>query len=339
MQTPAGAELSADGTQALLTNFLDAAFNATTAPRYFHTVDALLIMGAFTALAIAAWYLKRGLHTEFAMKTVRVASVVALCTTCLMVVFAHQSAVAVAEEQPTKFAMMEGAYNGEAMPLYAVGWVDEASQKVITPIAIPGGTSFLASGSFDTEYPGLNDLAKSGAYGSDFTEETISELPVNTVFQSYHLMVAMFGLIGLTTLLAFIFTFRKGRIASMRWLQNLAIVSPLFPFLAIEAGWFTAEIGRQPWVVYPATSSPEGVSLLTQASSSASVTSPELAITLALFLLIYLFLIIGWARIVIHLIKVGPRIDESGEASNETARKTGNSSNGNVEASIGKAGE
>ena len=54
---------------------------------------------------------------------------------------------------------------------------------------------------------------------------------------------------------------------------------------------------------------------------------------------IYLFLIIGWARIVIHLIKVGPRIDESGEASNETARKTGNSSNGNVEASIGKAGE
>ena len=301
MQTPAGAELSADGTQAL--NFLDAAFNATTAPRYFHTVDALLIMGAFTALAIAAWYLKKGLHTEFAMKTVRVASVVALCTTCLMVVFAHQSAVAVAEEQPTKFAMMEGAYNGEAMPLYAVGWVDEASQKVITPIAIPGGTSFLASGSFDTEYPGLNDLAKSGAYGSDFTEETISELPVNTVFQSYHLMVAMFGLIGLTTLLAFIFTFRKGRIASMRWLQNLAIVSPLFPFLAIEAGWFTAEIGRQPWVVYPATSSP------------------------------------GGARIVIHLIKVGPRIDESGEASNETTRKTGNSSNGNVEASIGKVGE
>ena len=132
---------------------------------------------------------------------------------------------------------------------------------------------------------------------------------------------------------------RGERVRSMRWLQNLAIVSPLFPFLAIEAGWFTAEIGRQPWVVYPATSSPEGVSLLTQASSSASVTSPELAITLALFLLIYLFLIIGWARIVIHLIKVGPRIDESGEASNEIARKTGNSSNGNVEASIGKAGE
>ncbi len=72
---------------------------------------------------------EEGPSHRIAMKTVRVASVVALCTTCLMVVFAHQSAVAVAEEQPRKFAMMEGAYNGEAMPLYAVGWVDEASQR------------------------------------------------------------------------------------------------------------------------------------------------------------------------------------------------------------------
>ena len=338
MQTPAGAELSADGTQALLTNFLDAAFNATTAPRYLHTVDALLIMGAFMALAIGAWYLKHGRHTEFAMKTVRVASVIALATTCIMVAFAHQSAVVVADEQPTKFAMMEGAYNGEAMPLYAVGWVDEASQEVVAPLAIPGGTSFLASGTFDKEYPGLNDLAKSGAYGSDFTEETVSQLPVNTVFQSYHLMVAMFGLIALTTLLAFVFTFRKGRIKGMRWLQNLAIVPPLFPFVAIQAGWITAEIGRQPWVVYPATSSPDGVSLLTQSASSASVSSPELAITLTLFVLIYLFLIIGWARIVCHLIKVGPRIEEDDSAQAQSA-DAGEAGGKNATALTGKAGE
>ena len=338
MQTPAGAELSADGTQALLTNFLDAAFNATTAPRYFHTVDALLIMGAFMALAIGAWHLKHGRHTEFAMKTVRVASVIALATTCIMVAFAHQSAVVVADEQPTKFAMMEGAYNGEAMPLYAVGWVDEANQEVVAPLAIPGSTSFLASGTFDKEYPGLNDLAKSGTYGSDFTEETVSQLPVNTVFQSYHLMVVMFGLIALTTLLAFVFTFRKGRIKGMRWLQNLAIVSPLFPFVAIQAGWITAEIGRQPWVVYPATSSPDGVSLLTQSASSASVSSPELAITLTLFVLIYLFLIIGWARIVCHLIKVGPRIEEDDGAQAQNA-DAGEEGGKNATALTGKAGE
>lgn len=310
MQTPAGAELSADGTQAILTDFIAAAFNATTIPRYLHTVDALLIMGAFMALAIGAWYLKKGRHTEFALKTVRVASCIALITTVLMVAFAHQSAVAVAEQQPTKFAMMEGAYETEAMPLYAIGWVDEENQEVTTPLAIPGGTSFLASWDFNKEYPGLNDLAASGVYGSDFTEETVDELPVNTVFQSYHLMVVMFGLIALTTILAFIFTYRKGRIKNMRWLQNLAIISPLFPFLAIQGGWVTAEIGRQPWVVYPAASSPDGVSLLTGEANSLAVSSPELALTITLFCLIYLFLIIGWARIVIHLIKNGPRSEE-----------------------------
>lgn len=310
MQTPAGAELSADGTQAILTDFIAAAFNATTISRYLHTVDALLIMGAFMALAIGAWYLKKGRHTEFALKTVRVASCIALITTVLMVAFAHQSAVAVAEQQPTKFAMMEGAYETEAMPLYAIGWVDEENQEVITPLAIPGGTSFLASWDFNKEYPGLNDLAASGVYGSDFTEETVDELPVNTVFQSYHLMIVMFGLIALTTILAFIFTYRKGRIKNMRWLQNLAIISPLFPFLAIQGGWVTAEIGRQPWVVYPAASSPNGVSLLTGEANSLAVSSPELALTITLFCLIYLFLIIGWARIVIHLIKNGPRSEE-----------------------------
>ncbi len=310
MQTPAGAELSADGTQAILTDFIAAAFNATTIPRYLHTVDALLIMGAFMALAIGAWYLKKGRHTEFALKTVRVASCIALITTVLMVAFAHQSAVAVAEQQPTKFAMMEGAYETEAMPLYAIGWVDEENQEVTTPLAIPGGTSFLASWDFNKEYPGLNDLAASGVYGSDFTEETVDELPVNAVFQSYHLMVVMFGLIALTTILAFIFTYRKGRIKNMRWLQNLAIISPLFPFLAIQGGWVTAEIGRQPWVVYPAASSPDGVSLLTGEANSLAVSSPELALTITLFCLIYLFLIIGWARIVIHLIKNGPRSEE-----------------------------
>lgn len=310
MQTPAGAELSADGTQAILTDFIAAAFNATTIPRYLHTVDALLIMGAFMALAIGAWYLKKGRHTEFALRTVRVASCVALVTTVLMVAFAHQSAVVVAEEQPTKFAMMEGAYETEAMPLYALGWVDEESQEVITPLAIPGGTSFLASWDFEKEYPGLNDLAASGVYGSDFTEETVDELPVNTVFQSYHLMVIMFGLIALVTILAFIFTYRKGRIKNMRWLQNLAIISPLFPFLAIQGGWITAEIGRQPWSVYPASSSPDGISLLTGEANSLAVSSPELAITITLFCLIYLFLIIGWTRIVIHLIKKGPHSEE-----------------------------
>ena len=265
-------------------------------------IVALLILGAFVSMAVGAWYLLKGKHSDFAMKTVRIGAVVGIVASCAMIVTAHASAVEVSEEQPTKLAMMEGMYNDEVPPLYAFGWVDEESQQVITPFAIPGGTSFLATGTWDTEYAGLNSLVETEKYG----EMNVADMPVNMVFQSYHLMVAMYGLIMLTAILAIAFSMRGGRIATMRWLQKLLIVSPLFPFIAIQVGWITAEVGRQPWVVYPSTSGPDGVSLLTNNAISQAVSAPELLLTLALFAVVYAFLFIGWVRVISHFIKRGP---------------------------------
>lgn len=308
MQTPAGAELSADGAQAVITDFFAAAFNPTTLVRYSHTVVGLLIMGAFVTMAIAAWYLIKKRHQDAAMKMLRVGAVVGVVTACLMLVTAHSTAVKVSEEQPTKLAMMEGMYDAEVPPLYAFGWVDEESQQVITPFAIPGGTSFLATGAWDTEFLGLNELAETDKY----QEIDVESMPVNLVFQSYHLMVAMFGAIVLCAVLALVFSRKNGRIKNMRWLQYILLISPLFPFLAIEAGWFTAEIGRQPYVVYPSTTGPDGVSLLTADGTSASVTPVELVITIVLFLAVYLLLFVGWARVIGKFIAEGP-VAEPGE--------------------------
>lgn len=302
MQTPAGAELASDGSKAVITDFLAAAFNPSILPRYTHVIVALLILGAFVSMAVGAWYLLKGKHSDFAMKTVRIGAVVGIVASCAMIVTAHASAVEVSEEQPTKLAMMEGMYNDEVPPLYAFGWVDEEGQQVITPFAIPGGTSFLATGTWDTEYAGLNSLAETEKYG----EMNVADMPVNLVFQSYHLMVAMYGLIMLTAILAIAFSMRGGRIATMRWLQKLLVVSPLFPFIAIQVGWITAEVGRQPWVVYPSTSGPDGVSLLTNNAISQAVSAPELLLTLALFAVVYAFLFIGWVRVISHFIKRGP---------------------------------
>lgn len=302
MQTPAGAELAADGTKAVITDFLAAAFNPSTLPRYTHVVVALLIMGAFASLAIGAWYLLRDKHADFAMKTIRVGAVVGIVASCALIVTAHSSAVEVSQEQPTKLAMMEGMYDDEVPPLYAFGWVDEENQQVITPFSIPGGTSFLATGTWDAQYQGLNSLAQTEKYG----DMDVADLPVNLVFQSYHLMVAMYGLIMITAILAVVFSLRGGRIRSMRWLQKLLLVSPLFPFIAIQVGWITAEVGRQPWVVYPSTSGPDGVSLLTNNAISQSVSAPELLLTLALFAAVYVFLFIGWARVISRFIERGP---------------------------------
>ncbi len=305
MQTPAGAELSADGVKATLTNFFEAAFNSSLLARYTHTIDALLIMGAFVAMAIGAYYLLKNRHTDFAMKTLRVGSAVALVTTCCMLVFAHMTAVGVSEEQPTKLAMMEGAYDSGAMPLYLIGYVDEDTQTVVAPVAIPGGTSFLASNNFDTVYPGMNQLAASDKYRAF----DVDSAPVNLVFVNYHTMVACFGIIALIMLLALIFTRGKEKIRNMRWLQRLLVVSPLVPLIAIECGWVTAEVGRQPWVVYPATSGPDGIELLTDQAISFSVSVPELITTIVIFSVIYLLLLVAWARMVGNYIKKGPQLD------------------------------
>ena len=309
MQTPAGAELAADGSKAVITDFLAAAFNPSTLPRYTHVVVALLILGAFASLAVGAWYLLRGKHADFAMKTIRVGAIVGIVASCALIVTAHSSAVEVSQEQPTKLAMMEGMYDDEVPPLYAFGWVDEENQQVVTPFSIPGGTSFLATGTWDAQYQGLNSLAQTEKYG----DMDVADLPVNLVFQSYHLMVAMYGLIMITAILAVVFSLRGGRIRSMRWLQKLLLVSPLFPFIAIQVGWITAEVGRQPWVVYPSTSGPDGVSLLTNNAISQSVSAPELLMTLALFAAVYVFLFVGWARVISRFIKRGP-VDDAAPA-------------------------
>ena len=118
MQTPAGAELASDGSKAVITDFLAAAFNPSILPRYTHVIVALLILGAFVSMAVGAWYLLKGKHSDFAMKTVRIGAVVGIVASCAMIVTAHASAVEVSEEQPTKLAMMEGMYNDE-VPLSA----------------------------------------------------------------------------------------------------------------------------------------------------------------------------------------------------------------------------
>lgn len=312
MQTPAGAELALDGTKAVITNFAEAAFNPTTLPRYGHTVSAVITMGAFTAMAVGAWYLMKGRYLEFAKRAVKVGATVGLVSTCVLLFFAHSSAVVVSEEQPTKLAMMEGMYETEAPDLYLFGWVDEENQEVITPFSIPGGTSFLATGTFDTEFPGLNDLAETEKYG----DIAVEDMPVNLVFQSYHLMVAMFGLIVVALVLAFL-SLKKPGVAANKWVQRFLVISPAFPFIAIQSGWMVAEMGRQPWVVYPSTSAPDGLALLTAEGVSQSVTSVEVAITLLLFALVYTFLFVAWVRLVAGFIKKGPEVEEPAAADGE----------------------
>jgi cytochrome d ubiquinol oxidase subunit I len=288
MQTPAGYEIveTTAGAKAVLTNFWAAAFNPSTVARYLHTVDSLLIFGAFIAIAIAAWYLLKKKHVDFAKKTISTCSIIALVTVILMMPFAHYQAVEVAQNQPEKLAAMEGQWEAGSVGMSLVGWVDEATHTTYA-ISIPGLTSFLASGSTTTSYMGLNDVIA----------EWGETAPVNFVFQAYHLMVAMAAIIVLVMIMTFVLV-RKKTLGKKRWPLWIMVFAPIAPLLAIQAGWFTAEVGRQPWIVYGQLKTADAISL--------AVSAPELLITIVLFIVFYAIIFVAWLRIVLRFIRKGP---------------------------------
>ena len=305
MQTPAGYEVvqTQAGAKAVLTDFAAAALNPSLLTVERCVIFAVLIAGAFVALSVSAWYLlkKRDLH--FAKSTMTSATIMALVATVILLPTAHSQAVVVAENQPLKLAAMEGQYETEPAALYLFGYVDTKNERVVG-LGIPGGTSFLASGNFDKEYPGLYDAA--AAEGVD-----VDELPpTGLVFQTYHGMVMLCGAIVLVLIAALWVTFARirkcpeGEAPSInKWVLRLLIISPLFPMLAIQLGWLTAEFGRQPWVV-------QGL-LRTDEAISGAVSAGELLFTIVCFVVIYLIIFVAWITIVSRIIKRGPVISRA----------------------------
>lgn len=296
MQTPAGYEIveTETGTKAVLTDFLAAVFNEQTIPSYLHTMLAVVMFGALATMAIAAFYHLRGRNDHFVSVTMRTGTIVLLIATVLQMPVGHMQACTVVEEQPTKLAAMEGAYESEAMPMYLFGYVDTENETVIG-IGIPGFTSFLASWDFTTEYPGLNDLEEENP-GS-----TPSDIVVQFTFQTYHLMILMFGVICLALLLALLMEFTKV-LKGKKWPWKIMCFLWIGPMLAIQGGWMTAEFGRQPWIVYGELKTAEGV--------SQAVSSGQLIITLILFVIIYALIFVAFVRLIKKFIKEGPELYE-----------------------------
>ncbi len=287
MQTPAGYKIveTDSGTKAQLTDFFAAALNPSTVPRYIHTVDALLMVGGFGAMALAAHYLRKGTHTDFARKTMTTGAAIALVFTVLMLPAGHLQAVSVVENQPSKIAAMEGHWEDGPIPLGIIGWVDVENGKTYG-IAVPGGVNMLA-GDFAREksYPGLNSFAPE------------DRPPVNLTFQTYHWMVLLWGAMLLLAALAW-FLNRRGNLERRRGLLGLLVWSPILPMLAIQLGWAAAEVGRQPWIVWQ--------ELRTVDAISKAVPAGEVATTLALFVVFYTVIYIAWVRVVLRFIRTGP---------------------------------
>ena len=183
MQTPAGYQIveTTNGTKAEMTGFFAAALNPSMVPRYVHTVDALLMAGGFTAIAIAAYHLRKGTHLDFARKTMKTGILVAGDHHRLMLPAGHGQAVNVVENQPSKIAAMEGHWDDGPIPLGLIGWV-KADGRDTTAIEIPGGVNLLTGDFSRTKsFPGLNSFAPE------------DRPPVNLTYQTYHWMTLLWG--------------------------------------------------------------------------------------------------------------------------------------------------
>lgn len=293
MQTPAGYEVigTGDDARAVLTDFWAMIFNPSFLDRLTHVLIGCWLTGAFMVISISAYYFLKKRHLDFARMSMKIGLIVAMVMAILQLVSADSSGRGMAKYQPAKFAAMEGVFHTKpktAMNL--IGWVDTANQSVHA-IQIPGLLSFLVYRNVETPIMGLDHFSK-------------SDWPmINSVFQVYHLMIYMWIGMFVGAILGFILWVRK-KLEKSKWVNRYLIFTVAFPFIANEAGWFTAEMGRQPWIVYNVMRTSEGV--------SRSIDRGQVIGSLIMFTVIYIFLFSLFIFLLNRKIKVGPE-GEKGE--------------------------
>lgn len=287
MQTPAGFHIvdNAGFPRAEITNFWAMVFNPSSIDRLLHTLSGAWLTGAFLVLSVSAFYLLKNKHHNFSVKSIKIALSLAVFASLFQLFTGHHSAVGISVNQPAKLAAFEGHYNTSPAPLYLFGWVDSKNKNVKFGVAVPGMLSFLVHGDSKIPVTGLND----------FKPE--DRPPVNLIFQSYHLMVAIgMLLIGISFLSLILL--RKETLFKNKIMLKILIASVLLPQFANQLGWISAEVGRQPWIVYNL--------MRTKDALSKSVSSGEVLFSLILFTLIYALLFILFIFLLDRKIKHGP---------------------------------
>ena len=287
-QTPAGFHIVGEGmnARAEITDFWAMVFNPSSVERLSHVLSGAWLAGAFLVISISAYYLIKDRHIRFAKSSIKIALVLAMFASLFQLFTGHQSATGVSKNQPAKLAAMEAVFNDQTnAPLYLFGWVNQDKQEVKFGVAIPGMLSYLIGWDTNHKVTGLNSFPEN------------ERPPVNIVFQSYHLMVAIgFALIAISLL--GIFFWWRGTLFKQKWLLWIFVFSVLLPQIANQLGWITAEVGRQPWIVYGLLKTSEALSKVVEAG--------QVWFSLILFALIYIGLFILFIYLLNEKIQHGP---------------------------------
>lgn len=290
MQTPAGYVVQGvgGGQRAYMTDFMQVLITPSFPARLFHVFVSSWTVGSAVMLGISSWYILRKKHMEMAMLNFKLAlAFFTVLTLTNLFVTGRAQIESVMHQQPVKFASMEGIWKTDScVPMTVLGWVDTASQRTIG-IQVPCLASILAYFNPNAQLNGLDQYLQT---------EMIP--PIQWIFQTYHVMIDLgsaFAGIGLLGAALYVW---KRKVFEIRPLLWLFVITAVLTEISIIAGWWTAEIGRQPWVVYKVMTTAQGL--------SPTLTATQVALSLLTFIVLYIALGIIFAYLLWHKIEHGP---------------------------------
>ena len=271
MQHPVGYRIEANGLLGIasLRAYL---LNPWALVQFAHNQMAALVTGSFVVAAVGAFYTLRELYPTQAQLFLRAGTRIGLVAS-LLVAFptGDQQAKMVGKHQPVTLAAMEGRFEGAPMAGVAlIGQPNLAARRLDNPIELPGALSFLAYGHFGSYVRGLNEFPPN-----------VWPDNIELLYYSFHLMITL-GTIFIILMAYATFQSWRGRVRSTSWLLWVLMLAFPFPYIANTLGWMTAELGRQPWLIYSIFQTHDGYSKV--------VTSGDTIFTLIGFIGLYFVL-------------------------------------------------
>jgi cytochrome bd ubiquinol oxidase subunit I len=321
MQHPVGITYNAQTKRAELHSIIDVLTNPTTLAAFPHTVTAAFVTGGTFVAGIAGWWAVRnarqGRADEAAVyrPALRLGLIVLLIAGVGVAITGDVQGKLMFKQQPMKMAAAEALCSTETsagFSIFAVG--DVQNNCDVKQLTVPGLTSFLATGDFNSTVKGVKQLQAeyTQKYGDIGEGGYVPMLPVT--YWTFRLMIG-FGVFSAALALAGMWLTRKGAGVTDQRFGKLALIAVPMPFLANFAGWIFTEMGRQPWIVAPNPTGDPAVRLTTATANSPYVDVPSVALSLVVFTLLYGVLAVVWFGLMKrYTLEGAPQVTADGDA-------------------------
>ncbi|HEU4947186.1 MAG TPA: cytochrome ubiquinol oxidase subunit I [Kribbella sp.] len=297
MQWPVGYRYNRAGGRAELHDFGAVLTNKVLLVTFPHTIAASFLTAGALMLGIALWHLVRrqGEHTDLFRPAAKLGAITTLVAAVALVISGDIQGKVMTDTQPMKMAAAEALYETSApaeFSLLTIGSLD--GSREVWSLTVPNALSFLATGTFDGEVKGINDLQS--AYTERFGPGSYKP-NVPLTYWAFRLMILAGALAALMALLTLWYLRRERSVPPSKWLARGALVLPLVPLAGNSLGWIFTEMGRQPWIVFSLMDTRDGVS---PAVGAGSVLTSLIVFTLlyAVLAAIEVLLMMRFARVV-----------------------------------------